>query len=283
MLLIFFNAFLLGFCCSLVDCRRLCRALGGLCRALEEALVEAEEAAESVDGIEVRLEEGEWIDEPEVVICSIVHEYQQVQMQACDSVASLRVRVLDDGEAGEEQEVEEEEGAEVCLEEGEWIDEPGVLICCIVHEYQQVQMQASDSTALPPVRYLNDEWSRRKYGPVAMLMTHVGPVRVSEYVPELHGPWVDAGGQDTEHDDFEEDCWDTDDMLLAEMEAREDAESGCDRRNDDTFGAHCVEWCEMEHVLSAQARQAGVLVAQVSEVEVPAARRVGHQGTQGSK
>ena len=73
MLSIFFNVFLLGFCCSLVDFRRLCRALGGLCRALEEALVEAEEAAESVDGIEVRLEEGEWIDEPEVLICSIVH------------------------------------------------------------------------------------------------------------------------------------------------------------------------------------------------------------------
>ena len=75
------------------------------------------------------------------------------------------------------------------LEEGEWLDGDEALVCTVVYEYQQVQMETSEGIALPPVRYLNDEGSRRRYGNVAMLMTHVGPVRVCDYDAALHGPW----------------------------------------------------------------------------------------------
>ena len=47
------------------------------------------------------------------------------------------------------------------------------------------------------------------------------------------------------------DIWDVDDEMLAELEAREDAELGWDVYNDDTFGDEMEEWdCEETHVHS---------------------------------
>ena len=70
-------------------------------------------------------------------------------------------------------------------------EEGEMFFCDSVYEYQQVQMQCSDGFDLPPVRFLNEPWSRRKYGTSDMLMTHVGPVRVCDYDSQLHGPWPD--------------------------------------------------------------------------------------------
>ena len=73
------------------------------------------------------------------------------------------------------------------MEVGEWI-ELNWLVCDVVHEYQQVQMETCQGT-LPPVKRLDDEWSRRKYGCVAMLLTHLVPVRACARVcSALHGP-----------------------------------------------------------------------------------------------